>query len=119
MGQVMVILDELMITIMLMMMIPSMMTVLMITMSMMIMSTMMMVLMIMITLMMMAMMMVLWRLLSQEEGEEFTDCLSHKPTPPGNIASRYLVLISCYLAYLVIFSSFNLVSWQSCYFVIL
>ena len=42
------------------------------------------------------------RLLSQEEGEEFTDCLSYKPTPPGNIASRYLVVISCYLAYLVI-----------------
>ena len=42
-----------------------------------------------------------WRLLSQEEGQEFTNCLRYKPTPPGNIASRYLeylvIFLSCYI----------------------
>ena len=35
----------------------------------------------------------LQRLLSPEEGLELTNCLSYKPRPPGNIASRSLFLI--------------------------
>ena len=33
------------------------------------------------------------RLLSSEEGQEFTNCLSYKPRLPGNIASRSLFLM--------------------------
>ena len=41
----------------------------------------------------MLMVMRLQRLLSPEEGLELTNCLSYKPRPPGNIASRSLFLI--------------------------
>ena len=39
----------------------------------------------------MVMVMRLQRLLTPEEGLEFTNCLSYKPRPAGNIASRYLL----------------------------
>ena len=41
----------------------------------------------------MLMVMRLQRLLSPEEGLELTNCLSYKPRPPGNIASRSNFLI--------------------------
>ena len=56
----------------------------------------------------MVVLMLLRRLLSSEEGQEFTNCLSYKPTTPGNIASRFLVsLVTLSLYHYVILYQHN------------